>query len=46
MSLQIDVLCTGPLENNVVLLHDDLSHRAFVIDPSFDPQEVLKSHKH
>ena len=41
MSLQIDVLCSGPLENNVVLLHDDLSHRAVVIDPSFEPQEVL-----
>ncbi len=41
MSLQIDVLCSGPLENNVIILHDDLSRHAVVIDPSFEPEDVL-----
>lgn len=41
MSLQIDILCSGPMGNNVVILHDDLTRSAIVIDPSFDPENVL-----
>lgn len=42
MSLLLNVLSSSPMGNNVVLVHDAATHRAILIDPSFDPDEVLE----
>ena len=41
MSLSTEVLISGPLENNTVIVFDDVSRHAVVIDPSFDSQDVV-----
>ena len=41
MSLQLNVLCSSQMGNNVVILHDETTRRAIIIDPSFDPEDVL-----
>ena len=41
MSLLINILYSGPMGNNVVILYDDLTRHAIIIDPSFDPEDVL-----
>jgi hydroxyacylglutathione hydrolase len=40
MSLKFEVFVLGPLENNTILLWDDKTRQAVVIDPSFDPGKV------
>ena len=40
--MQLDILCSGPLKNNVIVLHDGVSRDALVIDPSFEPEQVLE----
>lgn len=41
MSLHLDILSSGPLDNNVVILHDDTTRHGIIIDPSFDPETVF-----
>ena len=40
--MKLDVLCLGPLRNNVIILSDDVTGKALVFDPSFDSEEVLE----
>ena len=42
MTLQLEVITTGQLGNNVCVLFDETSKMAVVIDPSFEPQPVLQ----
>ncbi len=41
MSLQLKILCSGPMGNNVVILFDEATRCSIIIDPSFDPEDVL-----
>ena len=41
MSLKIEKLVMGPMENNVYLLADEETRQAVVIDPSFEAEQVL-----
>lgn len=41
MSLLMQSLVLGPLENNTYLVADDVNHEAAVIDPSHDSREIL-----
>lgn len=41
MGLQIETITSSPLDNNVILIHEDQSHHAILVDPSFDPIAVL-----
>ena len=40
--MKLDVLCLGPLRNNVIILSDDVTGKALVFDPSFDSEEMLE----
>lgn len=42
MTLQLEVITTGQLGNNVCVLFDETAKKAVVIDPSFEPQPVLQ----
>jgi len=42
MSLIVDAFVLGSIENNTYLLWDDATGQAVVIDPSFEPADVLK----
>lgn len=42
MTLSIASFVAGPLGNNVILLTNLETHQALLIDPSFEPQEVVK----
>ncbi len=41
MALNIEVIQTGPLGNNVCVLFDDQTRQAWVIDPSYEIQPVI-----
>lgn len=41
MPLKLRLLVSGPLENNVILLQDEASKMGIIVDPSFDPGELL-----
>jgi hydroxyacylglutathione hydrolase len=41
MTIKIKVFSTGQLSNNVVLLIDDASNEAIVVDPSYEPEVIL-----
>lgn len=42
MTLQIETLVCGPLENNVYIVFDENSHEAVIFDPSFEPEKILR----
>lgn len=41
MPLKLDLLNSGPLDNNVILLQDEESKEAIIFDPSFEPNPLL-----
>jgi len=41
MSLKIKTLSSSLMGNNVAILYDDATRRAVIIDPSFEPENVL-----
>ena len=41
MGLQIDVFSSSPMDNNIILIREDQSHHAIIIDPSFDPIAIM-----
>ena len=41
MSLKINVLSSSPMGNNVVVIYNESTRRAIIIDPSFEPENVL-----
>jgi glyoxylase-like metal-dependent hydrolase (beta-lactamase superfamily II) len=42
MGLNLKVFCTGPLQNNVILITDEFSKESILIDPSLDPEAVAR----
>ena len=41
MSLKIDTFTSSMMSSNVVILHDDETRHAIIMDPSFEPEQVL-----
>ena len=41
MTLKLEVMVTGPLNNNVSILYDDATNKSLVFDPSFGPEALL-----
>jgi glyoxylase-like metal-dependent hydrolase (beta-lactamase superfamily II) len=41
MALKLHLQISGPLENNVIILHDEDVGEGMLFDPSFDPDKVL-----
>ncbi len=42
MTLKLQLLNSGPLDNNVILLFDEDSKQGVIFDPSFDPDQMLR----
>lgn len=41
MTLQVETLVCGPIENNVFIIFDTDTKEAVVIDPSFEPEKII-----
>jgi len=41
MDLQVNVISSSPMGNNVVILYEGATRQAIIIDPSFEPENVL-----
>ena len=42
MTLKLQLVNTGPLDNNMILLFDEESKQGVIFDPSFDPDQMLQ----
>jgi glyoxylase-like metal-dependent hydrolase (beta-lactamase superfamily II) len=42
MTIQVETIISGPLENNVYIVFDDGTSEAVIIDPSMNPETVLQ----